>query len=377
MRPVLKSLLGSAAAVSTLLCSGLAVSANSSVELEIDPPLREVVPFSEVTTLSLTALDSRGQPLEAANFDLTLLTPPKTPWATSDFPIVEGTTLFEVALPAADGTAQFEKMMPIRGTYQLQVAVSPQVPGSFEPYTEVLTLQVPENPIKYRNVAILLGILFAAGLGSGWVIGGDQTVIAGETAPRRVQWLLSGTAMVAIAVMLYMSVMAERAEAHVGVHGHDTVQSEAVPATPVPENITAEINDLAIATVGQATPLVITVTDASNNPIDNAVLSINTQIAGYGTSVMSFGAQSNSDGEFSWRQQFFDGAPHRIVVDVAPAPGSEPEFEPFTLAKTIDVTGIAPPVATRLITLAYFTAVLGLGTAVGYGLRRSSRAACQ
>ncbi|NMF85053.1 hypothetical protein [Nodosilinea sp. P-1105] len=375
MQPILKPLLGGVVAVSTLLCSGLAVTASPSVEIETDPSLSEVIPFSTPTTLSLTALDSYGQSLEAVNFDLTLLTPPKTPWWTSDFPIVEGTTLFEVTLPADQGTAQLEKMMPIRGSYQLQVLVSPQVEGSFEPYTQVLTLQVPENPVKYRNVAILLSILFIVGLGGGWVIGGDQKVLPGETAPRRVQWLLSGTALVAIAVMLYVSVMAERAEAHPGGHGHshdhghEMVESEPLDVKPVPESIAAEIRTGAVATVGQAIPLAIAIADEGGQPIDNALLEVETWLVGYDR-VMQFTAQADRDGEFGWRQQFFDGAPHRIVVNVEPVPGSEPEFVPFTLTKTIDVNAVAPPIETRMISLTYFTLFLALGTGIGYWLKR-------
>lgn len=368
MRPWFASLLGGAAAVSTLVLNGGPVSAAPSVVLETDPTLGEVVPFSEPTTLSLTALGDDGQPLDAVNLDLTLLTPPKTPWWTSDFPIVEGTKLLELSLAADQGTVELQKTLPIRGQYQLQVTVSPQVPGSFESYSETLMLQVPENPIKYRNVAILLSILFAVGMGGGWVIGGKQTVMPGERAPRRVQWLLSGAAFTAIAVMLYLSIAAEKADAHGG--DHKVVQPEAAIANPIPETVTAEITDQAIATVGQAIPVAITLADASGQPIEDAVLAIEARSVEYGRAVMAFTAQSNAEGEFTWRQQFFDGAPHQIIVDVAPAPGSEAEFEPFTMAKTIDVTGIAPPVATRLISLTYFTLFLAMGMGVGYWLKQ-------
>ncbi|MGB3515923.1 MAG: hypothetical protein WBA43_05665 [Elainellaceae cyanobacterium] len=368
MRPSLASLLGGAAALSTLWFSGAAVSAAPSVELETDPPLSDVIPFSRPTTLALTALDDSGQPLEDANFDLTLLTPPKTPWWTSDFPIVEGTTLLELTLPAPEGTAQFQNTMPIRGTYQLQVSVTPQVPGSFEPYIETLTLKVPENPVKYRNVAILLSILFMVGLGGGWIIGGEQTVIAGETAPRRVQWLLSGAALTAIAVMLYISITAERADAHAS--GHDDAQPEVVETEPVPEDIIAEIDDQAIATVGQMIPLAVTAADASGEPLDNAVLDVEVRSVEYGRAVTNFTAQTDAEGEFTWQQQFVDGAPHQIIVDVAPASGDEGEFTPFTLSKTIDVNGVAPPVSTRIISLSYFTLFLAMGMGTGYWLKQ-------
>lgn len=368
MRQALASLVGGSAALLTLLFSSVAVTAAPSVELETDPPLSEVVPFSEPTTLSLTALDNSGQPLEDANFDLTLVTPPKTPWWTSDFPIVEGTTLLELTLSASEGTVHFQNTMPIRGTYQLQVAVTPQVPGSFEAYIETLTLKVPENPVKYRNVSILLSILFVVGLGGGWIIGGEQTVIAGETAPRRVQWLLSGAAITAIAVMLYISITAEHADAH--ATDHDDAQSAAVETESVPEDIVAEIDNQAIATVGQTIPLVVSVADASGNAFDNAMLDVEVRSVEYGRAVTNFTAQTDIEGEFTWEQQLFDGAPHQIIVDVAPAPDADGEFIPFTLSKTIDVNGVAPPVSTRMISLSYFTLVLAMGMGTGYWLKQ-------
>ncbi|MGB3493230.1 MAG: hypothetical protein WBA57_10915 [Elainellaceae cyanobacterium] len=372
MRQSLASLLGGAAALSTLWFSGAAVSAAPSVALETDPPLSDVIPFSRATTLSLTAVDDSGQPLEDASFDLTLVTPPKTPWWTSDFPIVEGTTLLELTLPAPEGKAEFQNTMPIRGTYQLQIAVTPQVAGSFEPYTETLTLKVPENPVKYRNVAILLSLLFVVGLGGGWIIGGEQTVIDGETAPRRVQWLLSGAAITAIAAMLYISIAAERADAHAS--DHDDAHA-VVETGPVPEDIVAEIDDQAIATVGQMIPLVVSVADASGNAFENAVLDVEVRSVEYGRAVTNFTTQTNTEGEFTWQQQFFDGAPHQIIVNVAPAPDAEGEFTPFTLAKTIDVNGVAPPVSTRMISLSYFTLFLAMGMGTGYWLKQRVSAA--
>ena len=372
MRSIHLFLLGIAAVLVILVLNLAPTHATSSLTVETNPPLNEVVPFTDPVALSLTALDETGAPVTDAIFDITLLTPPKTPWLTSDFPIVEGTTLLATTLEAADGTAAFETTLPIRGPYQLQVGVSPQVPGSFEPYTEAVTLQVPENPAKYWNALILVSVLFLIGLGGGWIIGGEQDVRLGETAPRRVQWLLSSAAMIVIATLLTISFMTERAEAH-GDHDHgesEAALEELLEANPVPAEITAELVDQAPAIVGQLVPFSVTVADVNGSNIENAVINIEAQAMGYDRPVLRLSGQSDAQGTFIWQQQFFDGAPHKVMVQVAPDPSSDVPLEPFALAERIEVEAVAPPILTRLIGLTYFTAFLAAGTALGYWLKQ-------
>ncbi len=159
------------------------VASSPTVQLKTEPSLDKVLPSSEPVKLTLQAVDAQGQLLSNANLQLQLLTPAPTPWLTSDFPIVEGTKLLEFNATAPSGKSQFEQVMPIRGTYQLQAKVTPFVAGAFKPFEQTLTFSVPEKPVKYRNVAILAAILLVAGFGGGWVIGGKQTIEPGEIAP--------------------------------------------------------------------------------------------------------------------------------------------------------------------------------------------------
>lgn len=373
MRPLHRSILSGATALSTLLLSGIPVFA-TTIELQTNPPLSDVVPFSKPVALSLSAFDDRGVPIKDAVFEIKLLTPPKTPWFTSDFPIVEGTTLLDLTLEADQGTATFDTTMPIRGPYQLQVKVVAKDSDRFEPYSKNLTLQVPENPEKYWNAAILVGILLLVGLVGGWIIGGEQEVRPGEMAPRRVQWLLSGAAITAIITMLFIGIMAEQADAHGDGEHDEAVLKELLQKNPVPQEITAELADRAPAVVGQLVPFSVTAAMTDGTPINNAVLDVEVRSVEYDRPVMSLTGQSNSQGEFAWQQQFFDGAPHQVIVKVSPEPNSDVQFTPFVLAETIDVEGIAPPMPTRLISLAYFTAFLAVGTGLGYWLKQSLKA---
>jgi len=77
---------------------GSSQSPQPTVRLTTEPQISQILPFeAESTTplppvsLKLQAFDAAGIPLENARISLTILTPPKNPWFTTDFPIVEGT----------------------------------------------------------------------------------------------------------------------------------------------------------------------------------------------------------------------------------------------------------------------------------------------
>lgn len=104
----------------------------SSVRLSTEPPLNRIFPFEADSAtpqspvrLTLQALDAASQPLERAKIRLQILTPGKTPWFPTDFPIVEGTELLNIEAVAPKGELQIQQMLPIRGKYQLLVDVTP------------------------------------------------------------------------------------------------------------------------------------------------------------------------------------------------------------------------------------------------------------
>jgi len=199
--------------------AGFSQTPQASVRLSTDVPLNQLAPFeaeSERYTppakLMLQAFDAAGQPLANAKIHLKILTPPKTPWLTTDFPIVEGTTLLELDAIAPQGKVQLQPMLPIRGTYQLQAEIKPQVANAFTPFQNTLMLSLPENQVKYQNFAILVAVLLAVGLSGGWIIGGQQRIQPGEIAPHQVRLLLSGAILIAIAALLYVNISAEIAQ---------------------------------------------------------------------------------------------------------------------------------------------------------------------
>lgn len=340
----------------------------ATLQFQTNPPLNQVLPNTEPVQLTLQALDAQQQPLTDATFQIRLLTPAKTPWLSSDFPIVEGTTLLELEAIAPSGTLQFEQTLPIRGTYHLKTKVIPKAGDT--PIEQTLTFSVRENSVKYRNVAILVAILLAVGLGSGWVLGGDQTLQTGEVAPQPVRMLISGGILVAIALLLFINISAEMTEHH----HHDTVPAAAILDSQTTEGIQVALSGDTLATVGQLAPQRVQITDAATqSPITNVAVQVQIDSLEHGERSFTFKGVPDANGTLTWQPQFFDGALHRVTATVSPTPNS-PSFAPIQVAHDVDVHGIAPPLLNRFITLIYFTVIFIVGLVGGLLMRRRHRA---
>ena len=347
-----------------------------TVRLLTEPPIRKILPFEAEATappspvrLTLQALDATGQPLENAKIRLQILTPPKNPWFPTDFPIVEGTELLNIEAVAPKGQLQIQQMLPIRGNYQLLVNVTPMVANAFSPIEQTLTLFVPERWVKYRNFGILAGILLAVGLGGGLVLGGQQQIEPGEIAPQRVRLLLSGAIIVAIASLLIINITAEVADSHTQGHHSPTNQ----PAVLQSQGVEARISGDVQATVGQPAKLAVQVIDTTTGqPATDVMLNIKATPAEDKWVAFAYQGMTDAKGQLTWEQQFFDGAPHKIEVEVSPQPQATRQFPPLRVAKAIEVEGVAPPLQVRLIALAYFTSIIVLGLLIGLKLRRHS-----
>lgn len=351
-----------------LLASLPAVS-QTAVQLQTNPPLSQVVPNTEPVQLTVQAIDANQQPLADAAIQVRLLAPPKTPWFTSDFPIVEGTTLLELDTIAPAGKLQFEQVLPIRGTYRLEANVTPRTAGAFEPFKQVLALSVPENPVKYRNLGILIAILLFTGFGSGWVLGGDQTVRDGEIAPQPVRMLLSAATVLAIVVLLTVNITAEIAEARLP---HHSAAASADPAIEQAQGIRVELSGDRQAAVGQTATQTVLVTDTTTEePISNTAVNLQAIALEHNERVFAFAGMTDQSGRLTWQQQFFDGAPHQVSATIAPAANSSRQFAPIQVAHEMEVEGIAPPLPIRFISLIYFTAIFVVGLIAGFlGHRR-------
>lgn len=372
---------------------GQAQSPGPSVRLTTNPPINQVQPLeAEATTvlgsgqykppvqLTVQAVDAQGQSLRDAKIHLQLFTRPKNPWFTTDFPIVEGTKLLDIEGNASTGQLQVQQTLPTRGTYQLLVNVTPIAANAFKPIQQTLTLTLPENPLKYRYFGILVVVLLAVGLLGGWVIGGRQPLQPGEIAPKRVRLLLSGAIMVAIASLLFVNVSAELARSQMSMsmpNMKGEVPLSDKPAKLQSQGLEMQLSGDASATVGQLAQLQVSVSDTkTRQPVTDVVLKVTTTQLENNWVAFAYEGTPDSTGKLAWQQEFFDGAPHRVAVEVAPQANATRQFQPFQVAKNIPVEGVAPPMPIRLIGLTYFTGIVVVGLLLGLGLqhRRTQQA---
>lgn len=364
---------------------GFSQSPQSTVRLTTEPPISQILPFeAEAFTplgsnqppspvrLTLQAVDASNQPLENAQVHLQILTPPKNPWLTTDFPMVEGTKLLDIEAIAPQGKLQVQQTLPIRGTYQLLVNVTPTVANAFTPIDQTLTLAIPEHYLKYRYLGILVAILLIVGVAGGLVIGGKQQIKPGEIAPQQVRLLLSGLVVAAIASLLIVNISAEMAESHAHESPHE-YQMQPNPEIVNSSGLKLQISGDNHALVGQVADLQVQAIDTkTNQPVTDVVFNVKTTQLEDNWITFAYQSIPNLNGKLAWQQQFFDGATHKLEVEVSPQPNTARQFQPFKASQEIEVVGVAPPITVRLIGLAYFTGIVVLGLAIGLWLRRRS-----
>jgi len=359
---------------------GFSQSPQPAVRLTTESSVSQILPFEAEATrlqspvqLTLQTVDGLGKPLENANIHLTILTPPKNPWFTTDFPIVEGTKLLEMEAQASGGKLQFQQMLPIRGTYKLLVNVTPNAANAFTPFHQTLTLAVTENWVKYRNFGILAVILLGVGLGGGWVIGGRQPIQPGEFAPQRVRLLLSGAIVVALAALLCVNISAEIAQSemsmpmsHMTKHESQANNSGVLQSQGLELRVSGDVS----ATVGKPTNLQVKVTDnQANQPATDVILNLKTTQLEHEWVAFAYQGVPDAAGQLTWQQQFFDGAPHKVEVEVSPQKSAVHQFLPFRVRREIEVEGVAPPLTVRLTGLAYFIGIVVIGLLTGLALQ--------
>lgn len=367
--------------ISTAFIS-LSQSIQPPVQLVTEPPIAQVTPLEAEATkylgsgkynspvqLKLQARNPTGAPLQNVQFHLQVLTPAPTPWFTTDFPIVEGTKLLDIVGDAPKGEFLMQQVFPIRGNYQIKVDVTPTVANAFAPIEQTLNLTVPENPLKLAYFPFVLAVLLAIGFGGGWVIGGGQQIKSGEVVPRPVRLLLSGVTVLAIASLLFFNISAELVKSQTAMAEESSAANNS--GLVESQGLKLELTGDKSTAVGQMATFQAKLTDIkTNQPVSGVIVAIkSTQLE---NNWVAFGYQGVVDakGLLTWQEQFFDGAPHKVEVEVSPNPTSNRQFTPFQATQDIEVEGIAPPMLVRFVGLFYFTAVLVFGMFTGLLLQR-------
>lgn len=360
----------------SILYSVVGVSQTSTprVQLTTNPPLEKIHAFEAQTTrhqdpvnLTLQAFDTKGKPLNNALLNLELFTPKRNPLFTTDFPIVEETQLLNIQAVAPDGKLEVQQILPIRGKYELRVNATPIVANSFTPYNETHYLKATENSFKFQYFAIVAAILLGVGLFGGWIIGGQSQPQQGEIAPYKVRLLLSGLIVVTIASLLFINISAEVAEAHGGEEHNQKILSASQKA----ENLQVLLQGDKQATVGKLAKYTVQVTDTAGQPVKDVALQVKAIALEDDLTMFAYKSIPDANGKLTWQEQFFDGASHKIAVEVTPGINSSRQFQPLTVEQEVDVKGIAPPIYIRFISLFYFTGIVGIGMAIGLWLQQN------
>jgi hypothetical protein len=222
---------------------------------------------------------------------------------------------------------------------------------------------VSENTVKYRNLAILAVILLVVGFSSGWILGGDQIVREDEIAPQPVQMLLSGTIIVAIAVLLFVNLGAEMASHHSEV-------GEVMSSTPPIVNelgMQVELSGDTQAVVGRLATQTVKVTNSSTGePVTDVQVGVQSVALESGALMFAYQDVPDITGKLTWSEQFFDGAPHQVTARVTPLESASRQFKPLQVSQSIEVEAIAPPLFVRFISLSYFTLIFVAGLVFGF-----------
>lgn len=363
----------------TILLAGLGISgliwllnpssvvSQPTVQLQTEPSLEAVIVDDTVVKFKLQALDTDQKFLSDAKIDIRLLMPSPTPWLTSDFPIIEGTELLHLGAISPQGSLEFEKVLPIRGNYRLEVAVNPEVEGSFQPFKESIVIKIPESAVRYRNLAILATILLISGVGSGWILGGDQIINEGEIAPHPVRLLLSGMTVIAIIALLFVNFSAEMATATAEINE----VAEVSPAIAQNKGIQIGLSGDSQAVVGELASQTVTVTDLlTGEPIANIPISVQSVAIESDAVMFTYQGTSDSMGKLTWQEQFFDGAPHRVTATVLPVGKESDSASTLQVSQDIEVSAIAPPLFVRFISLFYLTLIFVVGLVGGFWTRK-------
>jgi hypothetical protein len=180
--------------------------------------------------------------------------------------------------------------------------------------------------------------------------------------------------VVAIAALLFFNISGELFHHHAEIA--DETSGSASPGFIESQGLRLEITGDTSATVGQLASLQAKLTDSkTRQPITDAVFSIKaTQLEKHWTA-FAYQGFSDEKGKLTWQEQFFDGAPHQIKVEVSPGSNTKRRFQSFQVTQEIDGEGVEPPALVRIVGLVYFTGVVALGLLLGLWLqhRRGKR----
>jgi len=315
--PVIKSAFALLLLLAFICLSDSAHADPLAIYFKTSPRFELLRPFADPANLSVLVTQSDGRPLTGAAVRIRLEAPPPGRIFSTDFPIVEGTRLFDLRLPLVRGRAEWKYLFPIRGNYRLSVDV---LRDQVTLGNQTFTFEVRENETKWFVLSMFLLALFVLGVVAGCIFTGANT---------------------ALAVLVAMLIAAGTPARALAPADDNAVQREGLEVSP--------------PAVGKLSHL----SWRWNQPGSFAMASL--AIFHLEKEKTVFAVEKvPSNSEFSLDFQFPDGAEYRVDALSEAAGRAAIRGE-----KVINVTGIEPPVSASIPALLLFLAAIALGLGVG------------
>ena len=107
-----------------LWSAGTLKAEEAVIEFTTEPAMDKILPDAETAKLKFAVKNKKGELIKKALLRVKLEAPQTTAFFSTDFPIVEGTPLMDLEMEVNNGQAEFEYLLPIRGTYNLEVTAT-------------------------------------------------------------------------------------------------------------------------------------------------------------------------------------------------------------------------------------------------------------
>ena len=314
-----------------LLSSSIIATAEATagqIGLQTFPVLDSVYPLSVPVRIVLANSDADGKTLEGSSFHIRLYAPPPGRFLSTDYPLVEKTLLIEMDLVAAQGTAMWEYVFPIRGVYRLEVAV---LNGAGKEASAVFPLRIRESKTKLLYLGVFVVFLFLFGVVVGRLF----------TTPNKEGYLKVGLLLVMCALLV------------AAVQGDEPRGKTSGKKGPLPRL------EISPPRVGRPSDIQWRLSEGETERLLPGRLTLAITHLEKGKRLF-FLDKIPTDGNFNLKFQFTDAAPHRV--------SSSAEVEgwgPVRAENTVAVSSASPPRDVTVWTLLLFLCVLALGLVTG------------
>jgi hypothetical protein len=321
-----------------------------SVKLETNPAAAQIGPDNTFAHTTLSVIDASGQVVPNAYLKLHLDTPPGNPIISTDFPIVEHTTLLNYEGTLSNGVLEFDSIYPIRGQYTFEVEAGRDATNlSFK---DSLSLNLNENSNEVINGIIFIALLLILGIIAGVIIGNGARAQRMATA---------GLILLALTGGLVGS-SAPLVQAH-GGGNESNIEPFTESATSGDLTLTYDMTPGA-GKVGTLNTLTFEATDSNGAPVPHTTFEVNfwhieDDKPVFATTLYAPTGQTQLD------FQFFDGAEHEVRLAASNTTGT------VNLTKVVDVEAVDPPLSVKVKTTIYLVLVTLVGILIGLRIQVS------